>query len=106
MREQTGEERRVSEGEDDPIADDPVEDEDEEDDEADEDDEDEQEEENPGYGDSGEDDKDDDSPPASSHRPITRSTPKKKPVSRPNKKAYRNQSGPGSSSQKWTRDRQ
>ena len=38
-----------------------------------------EEEEDPGYGNSGDND-DDDSPPASSHRPVTRSTPKK-PVS-------------------------
>ena len=111
LREQRGEERRVFEGEDDPVADDPVEDdpvedEDEEDDEVDEDDEDKEEEEDPGYGDSGDDDEDDDSPPASSHRPVTRSTSKKKPVSQPKKKAYRNQSGPRSSSRKQILDRQ
>ena len=111
LREQTGEERRVSKGKDDLVADnlvadDPVEDEDKEDDEADEDDEDEEEEEDLGYGDSRDDDEDDDSPPASLHRPVTRSTPKKKPVSRPKRKAYQNQSGPGSSSRKRTRDRQ
>ena len=53
--------------------------EDDEDDEADEDDEDEKEEEDPGYNDSGDNDEDD-SPPASSHRLVTWSTPKKKPV--------------------------
>ena len=67
--------------------------------------EDEEEEEDPGYGNSGDDDEDDDSPPASSHRPVTRSTPKKQPVSRPKRKAYRNKSGPGSSSRKQTRNR-
>ena len=60
-----------------------------------------EEEEDPGYGNSRDDD-DDDSPPASSHRPVTRSTPKKQPVSRPKRKAYRNKSGPGSSSRKRT----
>ena len=105
LRAEIGEDRRISEGEDDPVADDPVEegaeDEDEDDEDADEDDEHEEEEEDPGYSNSG-----DDLPPASSHRPVTRSTPKKKPVSRPKRKAYRNQSRPGSSSQKRTRDRQ
>ena len=81
--------------------DDPVDDPDDEDDEAEEDDEDEEEEEDPGY-----DDEDDDSPLAFLHRPVTWSTSKKKPVSRPKRKAYRNQSEPGSSSRKWTRDRQ
>ena len=39
-------------------------------------------------------------------RPRTdRSTPKKQPVSRPKRKAYRNKSGHGSSSRKWTRNR-
>ena len=108
LRVETGEERRILGDEDDPVTENPVEEEaedkDEEDD-ADEDDKDEDEEEDPGYGDSGGDDEDDDSPPASSHRPVTRSTPKKKPVSRSKKKAYRNQSGLGSSSRKWTRDR-
>ena len=110
LRAETGEDRRILEGEDDPVADNPVEDgakdEDEDDDDVDEDDEDKEEEEDPGHGDSRDDDEDDDSPPASSHRPVTRSTPKKKPVSRPKRKAYRNQSGPGSSSRKWTRDMQ
>ena len=111
LRVETGEERRISGDEDDPVTENPVEeeanDEEEEDeDDADEDNEDGEEEEDPGYGDSGGDDEDDDSPPASSHRPIIRSTPKKKPVSRPKRKAYRNQSRPRSSSRKRTRDRQ
>ena len=110
LRAKTGEEQRILGDEDDPVTKNPVEeeaeDEDEEDDDTDEDDEDEEEEEDPGYGDLGGDDEDDDSLPASSHRPVTRSTPKKKPVSRPKRKAYRNQSGPGSSSRKRTRDRQ
>ena len=87
LRAETGEDRRISEGEDNPIANDLVEegaeDEDEEDDDADEDNEDKEEEEDPGYGDSGDEDEDDDSPLAYLHRPVTRSTPKKKPVSRP-----------------------
>ena len=110
LRAETGEKRRVSGDEDDPVTGNPVEeeaaDEEEEDeDDAYEEDEDKEKEEDPGYGNSGDDDEDDDSPPASSHRPITRSTPKKKPISRPKRKAYRNQSGPRSSSRKWTRDR-
>ena len=124
LRAETGEERRVSGDEDDPVTGNPVgeeaveeeeededdadeEDEDEEEDEdnADEEDENKEKEEDPGYGDSRDDDEDDDSPPASSHRPVTRSTPKKKPISRPKWKAYRNQSRPGSSSRKRTRDR-
>ena len=108
LRVEIGEDWRISKSEDDPGVDDPVEegakDEDEDDDDADEVDEDEEDEEDPGYGDSGDDDEDDDSRPASLHRSITRSTPKKKPVSRPKRKAYRNQSGPGSSSRKWTRE--
>ena len=64
-----------------------------------------EEEEDPGYGNTGDDNEDDDSPPASSHRPVTQSTPKKHPVSRPKRKAYRNKSGPGSSSRKQTRRR-
>ena len=75
LRAETGEDRRISEGEDDPVANNPVEegaeDKDEDDDDADEDDEDEEEEEDPGYGDSGDEDEDDDSPPASSHRLVT-----------------------------------
>ena len=110
LRAETGEERRVSGDDNDPVTGNPVEeeaaDEEEEDeDDADKEDEDEEKEEDPGYGDSGDDDEDDDSPPVSSYRPVTRSTPKKKPVSRPKQKAYRNQSGPGSSSRKQTRDR-
>ena len=114
LRAETGEERRISGDEDDPVTGNPVEgesedEEDEDEDDANEDDEDEDEDEDeddPGYGDSGDDDEGDDSPPASSHKPVTRSTLKKKPVSRPKRKAYQNQSGPGSSSQKRTRDRQ
>ena len=104
LRAETGEERRISGDEDDPVTENPVEEDaaDEEEKDEEEEDEDEEEEEDPGYGD---DDEDDDSPPASLHRPVSRSTPKKKPVSRPKWKAYRNKSGPGSSSQKWTRNR-
>ena len=91
LREQAEETRSGSEGEVDPVG-------------EDEDDEDEEEEEDSGYYDSRDDEEDDDSPPASSHRPETRSTPKKKPVSRPKRKAYRTQSGPGRSSWKRTRD--
>ena len=116
LQAETGEERRISRDEDDPVTRNPVEetaaevegepeakDEEEEEDEAADEDE---EEGDPGYGNSGDDDKDDDSPPASSHRPVTRSTPKKQPVSRPKRKAYRNKSGPGSSSRKQTWNRQ
>ena len=111
LRAETGEERRISGDEDDPVTENPVEEEaedkeEEDEDDADKDDEDEEKEEDPGYGDSGDDDEGDNSPPASSHRPVTRSTPKKKLVSRPKRKAYRNQSGPGSSSRKRTRGRQ
>ena len=110
LRTETGEERRVSRDKDDPVTRNPVgeeaaNEEEEDEDEEDEDDEDEEKEEDPGYGNSGDDDEDDDSPPASSHKPVTRSTPKKKPISRPKWKAYRNQSRPGSSSRKRTRDR-
>ena len=118
LQAETGEERRISGDEDDPVTGNPVEEaaveveeepeagnqEEEEDEVADEDeDEDEEEEEDLGYGNSGDDD--DDSPPASSHRPVTRSTPKKQPVSRPKRKAFRNKSGLGSSSRKRTRRR-
>ena len=118
LRAETGEERRISGDEDDSVTGNPVEEaaveveeepeagnqEEEEDEAADEDeDEDEEEEEDPGYGNSK--DHDDDSPPASSHRPVTRSTPKKQPVSRPKRKAFRNKSGLGSSSRKRTRRR-
>ena len=111
LRAETSKERSILGDEDDPVTENPVEeeadDEEEEDeDDADKDDEDEEEEEDPGYGDSGNDNEDDDSPPASLHRQVTRSTPKKKPVSRPKRKAYRNQSRLGSSSRKQTRDRQ
>ena len=115
LRAETGEERRISGDEDDPVTGNLVEEaaaevegepeagnQEEEEDEAT--DKDEEEEEDPGYGNSGDDD-DDDSPPASSYRPVTRSTPKKQPVSRPKRKAYRNKSGPGSSSRKRTRRR-
>ena len=89
LRAETGEERRISSDKDDPVTENPVEEDaaDEEEEDEEEEDEDEEEEEDPDYGD---DDEDDDSPPASSHRPVTRSTPKKKPVSRPKRKAYRN----------------
>ena len=109
LRAETGEERRISGDEDDPATGNPVEEtvaepgaesqEKEEEEAADKD----EEEEDLCYGNLGDDD-DDDSPPASSHRPVTRSTPKK-PVSRPKRKAYRNKSGPGSSSRKRTRRR-
>ena len=115
LRAETGEERRISGDEGDPVTGNPVEEvaaevgeeqeaADEEEDET-EDEEEEEEEEDPGYGNSGDDDEDDDSPPVSSHRPVTRSTPKKQPVSRPKRKAYRNKSGPRSSSRKRTRNR-
>ena len=107
LRAETGEERRISGYEDDPATGNPVEEtaaepgagsqEEEEEEAADED----KEEEDPGYGNSGDND-DDDSPPASSHRPVTRSTPNK-PISCPKRKAFRNKSGPGSSSRKRTR---
>ena len=123
LRAETGEERMISGDEDDPVTENPVEEDaadkeeedeeeedkeeedaaDEEEEDEEEEDEDEEEEEDLGYGD---DDEDDDSPLASSHRLVTRSTPKKKPVSRPKRKAYRNKSGPGSSSRKRTRNRQ
>ena len=110
LRVETGEERRISEDEDDSVTGHPVEEaaaevegepeagnqEEEEDEAADE-------EEDPGYGNSGDDA--DDSPPASSHRPVTRSTPKKQLVSRPKRKAFRNKSGLRSSSRKRTRRR-
>ena len=109
LRAEIGEERRISSDEDNPATGNPVEEiaaelgvesQEEEEEEAEDEDE---EEEDPGYGNSG-DNNDDDSPPASSHRPVTRSTPKKL-VSRPKRKAFRNKSGPGSSSRKWTRRR-
>ena len=109
LRAETGEEQRISGNEDDPATGNPVEEiaaepgagsqEEEEKEVSDED----EEEEDPGYGNSGDDD-DGDSPLASSHRPVTRSTPKK-PVSRLKQKAYRNKSRPGSSSRKRTRRR-
>ena len=109
LRAETGEERRISGDEDDPATRNPVEgtaaepgagnQEEEEEEAADED----EEEEDPRYGNSGDDD-DDDYPPASLHRPVTWSTPKK-PVSHPKRKAYRNKSGRGSSSRKRTRRR-
>ena len=110
LRAETGEERRVSGDEDDPVTGNPVgeeaaDEEEEDEDDADKEDEDKEKEEDPSYGDLRDDDDDDDSPPASSHKSVTRSTPKKKLISRPKRKAYRNQSGPGSSSQKRTRDR-
>ena len=101
--EPTKEAQSISEGEDDPVGDD------EEDKDEDEEEEDEEEEEDPGSNDaydSGDDEEDYDSPLASSHRPVTRSTPKK-PVSRPKRKAYRTKgSGPGSSSRKRSRGSQ
>ena len=112
LRAETGEERRISGDEDDPVIGNTVEEAAAEvegepeagnQEEVEDEDEDEDEEEDPGYGNSGDDD--DDSPPASSHRPVTRSTPKKQPVSRPKRKAFRNKSGPGSSSRKRTRRR-
>ena len=109
LRAETGEERRISGDEGDPVTRNPVEEvaaevqeEHEAADEEEGETEDEEEEEDLGYGNSGDDDEDDDSPPASSHKPITRSTPKKHPVSRPKRKAYRNKSEPGSSSRKRT----
>ena len=52
-----------------------------------------------GYG-SEEEEEDEDLPPASAHRPVIWSMPKK-PVSQPKRKAYRSKgSGPGGSSQK------
>ena len=112
LRAETGEERRISGDEGDPVTGNPVEEvaaevgeEQEAADEEEDETEDEEEEEDLGYGNSGDDDEDDDSPPASSHRLVTRSTPKKQPVSRPKQKAYRNKSGPGSSSWKWTQNR-
>ena len=105
LRAETGEERRIFGDEDDSVIENPVEEDAAEEDAEEEEDEEEEdeneEEEDPGYED---DDEDDDSPPASSHRPVTRSTPKKKPVSRPKRKAYRNKSKPGSSSRKRTQN--
>ena len=110
LRAETGEEQRISGDEDDPVTETPVEEiaaepkarnEEEKEDEA----ADEEEEEDPGFGNSGDDDDDDDSPPASSHKPVTQSTPKKQPVSRPKRKAYQNKSEPRSSSRKRTRRR-
>ena len=108
LRVETGKERRISGDKDDPVTENPVEedaakeeDAGEEEDEEEED-KDEEEEEDSGYGD---DDEDDDSPPASLHRLVIQSTPKKKPVSWPKWKAYRNKSGPGSSSRKRTRNK-
>ena len=112
LRAETGEERRISRDEGDPVTENPIEEvavevgeEQEAANEEEDETEDEEEEEDPGYGNSGDDDKDDNSPLASSHRPVTRSTPKKQPVSRPKRKAYQNKCGLGSSSQKWTRNR-
>ena len=109
LQAETSEERRISGDEDDPATGNPVEEtavepgagshEEEEEEAADED----EEEEDPGYGNSRDND-DDDSPPASSHRPVTRSTPKKS-VSCPKWKAFWNKSGPGSSFRKRTRRR-
>ena len=113
LRAETGEERRIFGDEDDSVTGNLVEEttmevegepeaeneEEGEDEAADED----EEEEDPRYGNAGDNDKDDDSPPASSHRPVTRSIPKKHLVSRSKRKAYRNKSGLGSSSRKRTR---
>ena len=114
LRAETGEEQRISGDKDDPVIGNPVEEaaaevegepeagnQEEEEDEAADEDEDEEEEEDLGYGNSGDDDND--SLPASSHRPVTRSTSKKQSVSRLKRKAFRNKSGPGSSSRKRTR---
>ena len=94
LEEQAKETRSGFEAEEDPIGE---EDEEEE----------EEEEEDPGSSDaydSREDEDDDDPPLASSHRPVTQSTPKK-PVSRLKRKAYRTKgSGPGSSSRKRSRE--
>ena len=108
LRAETGEERRISGDEDDPATGIPVKQTAAEpgaDNQAEEEEvEDEDEEDNdPGYGNSRDDD-DNDSPPASSHKPVTRSTPKK-PVARPKRKAYRIKSGPGNGSRKRTRRR-
>ena len=113
LRAETGDERRIFGDEDDPATGNPIEEiaaeveggpkAEEEEDEAD--DKVEEEEEDPSFGNSGDDNEDDDSPPASSHRPVTWSTPKKQPVSRPKRKAYWNKSGPRSSSRKRTRNR-
>ena len=116
LRAETSKERRISRDKDDPVTRNPVEEaatevegepevEDGEEEEGEAADEDEEEEEDLGYGNSGDDDKDDNSPLASSHRPVTRSTPRKQPISRPKRKAYRNKSVPGSSSRKWTWNR-
>ena len=110
LRAEMGEEWRISGNEGDPGTGNPVEEvaaevgeeqeaADEEEDEI------EDETEDPSYSNSGDDDEDDDSPPASSYRPVSRSTSKKQPVSRPKRKAYRNKSGPGSSSRKRTRNK-
>ena len=91
--------RSDSEGEDDPVG------EDKENKDKDNEEEDEEDEEDPSSSNvynSRDEEGDDDSPPASSHRPVTRSIPKK-PISRPKRKAYRTKSGPGSSSRKRTR---
>ena len=113
LRAETGEERRISGDKDDLVTENPIEEtaaeseagnKEEEEDEVANEDEDEDEEEDPGLGNS-RDDNDDNSPPASLHRPVTRYTPKKQPVSRPKRKAYRNKSGPGSSSRKRTWNR-
>ena len=102
--------RSSSEGEEDLVGnEDKDEDGDEDKDKDDEDDEEEDkdsEEEDPGSSDaysSEEEEEDEDLPPASAHRPVTRSTPKKL-VSRPKRKAYRTKgSGSGSSSRKWSK---
>ena len=84
LRAETDEERRISGDEGDPVIGNPVEEiaaeageEQEAVDEEEGELEDEEEEEDPGYSNSGDNDEDDDSPPTTSHRPVTRSTPKK-----------------------------
>ena len=113
LRAETSKELRISGDEGDPVTGNPVEEvaaevgeEQEATDEEEDETEDEEEEDDPGYGNLGDDDEDDASTPASLHRPVTWSTPKKQPISRPKRKAYRNKSGPGSSSRKRTRNRQ
>ena len=105
LRAETGEERRISGDKGDLVTGNPVKEvavevgeEQEAADEEEDETEDKEEEEDPGYGNLGDDDEDDDSPPASSHRPVTRSIPKKQLVSRPKRKAYQNKSGPRNSS--------
>ena len=88
LRVETGEERRILGDEGDPVTANPVEEiaaevreEQEAANEEEGETEDEEEEEDLGYGNSGDNDENDNLPPASSHRSVTRSTPKKQPVS-------------------------